>query len=98
MSVLLQFLESSLDLIRDALAAKLDAIIGEASRVAFRNEDVEIGVSLADGGGEEFQVVRITPKPGSLAKDDFMSEVGGESGPTTLNVPVNKNDKVGDFS
>jgi hypothetical protein len=97
-SVLLQFLESSLDFIRNALATKLDAVIGEASRVAFRDEDVEIGVSLTDRGGEELQVVRVTPKPGSLAKDHFVNEVGGESGPTTFNVPVNQNDKVGDFS
>ena len=50
MAVLLEFLESCLDFIGNAFTAELDTIIGKASGIALRDEDVEVGKSFTNGG------------------------------------------------
>lgn len=60
--VLLQLLESGLDLVGDTLAAELNAVVGEAARVALGGKNVKIGVPLFDAGIEELQVVWMSPK------------------------------------
>ena len=50
-ALFLQLLKPSLDLIRNALAAKLNAIVGETTRVALRYKNVKIGESLSNAGG-----------------------------------------------
>lgn len=62
-AIFLQFLQSCFDFICNTLATKLNAIIGEAARVAFGYEDVEIRVSFSNSGGKILQMFRIAPKP-----------------------------------
>jgi hypothetical protein len=50
-ALFLQLLKPSLDLICNALAAKLNAIVGEATRVALRYKNVKIGKSLSNASG-----------------------------------------------
>jgi hypothetical protein len=50
-ALFLQLLKPSLDLICNALAAKLNAIVGEATRVALRYKNVKIGKSLSNANG-----------------------------------------------
>lgn len=50
-ALFLQLLKPSLNLICNALAAKLNAIVSEAARVALRYKNVKIGESLSNAGG-----------------------------------------------
>ena len=61
-TILLQFFKSRLNLVGNAFATKLNAVVGEAAGVALRNQDVEVGKSLTNAGSKELQVVRLAPK------------------------------------
>lgn len=62
--VLLQLLKSSLNLICNALATKLDAVVGKAASIALGYKNVEIRVPLPNAGGEIFEVVWFAPQTG----------------------------------
>lgn len=59
-----QLLQGLFDLVRDALATKLDPIVGETSGIAFcgENNQTVLAVSFAEGGGHIVEVVRVTPQ------------------------------------
>ena len=61
-TVLLQFLEPCFNLVCNALAAKLDAIVGEATGITLGYKDVEVRVSLSNAGSKELEVVGVAPK------------------------------------
>jgi hypothetical protein len=59
----LDYVQLLLDLQADALAAALDAVVGEGAAVAFRHEDVDLvgGVPCAEGLGDRGHVVWVAP-------------------------------------
>jgi hypothetical protein len=59
----LDYVQLLLDLQADALAAALDAVVGEGAAVAFRHEDVDVvgGVLCAEGLGDRGHVVWVAP-------------------------------------
>jgi hypothetical protein len=50
-ALFLQLLKPSFDFICNALATELNAIVGEATRVALRYKNVKIGKSLSNANG-----------------------------------------------
>lgn len=67
MSLLLKFVESSLDLVCDSLAPNFSTIVGEASSVALGDQDVKVRIALFDASREVLQVVRVAPKTAALS-------------------------------
>ena len=56
-----EFVESSLDFVRNSLAANLSAIVGETAGIALGHENVEVRVALLNAGREILQVFGIAP-------------------------------------
>ena len=89
-ALFLQLLKPSLNLICNALAAKLNAIVSEAARVALRYKNVKIGESLSNAGGQEFEVVWLTPETGPCQPNDrLLDSERGESRLMKIDLPVN---------
>jgi hypothetical protein len=59
----LDYVQFLLDLQTHALAAALDAVVGEGAAVSFRHEDVDVvgGVLCAEGLGDRGHVVWVAP-------------------------------------
>lgn len=62
MSILLELLKPRLDLVGNALAAKLNAIVGEAASITLGYKNIKVRVSLLYAGGEVFEVSWVSPE------------------------------------
>ncbi len=62
MAVLLQFLQSGLYLVGNALATKLNAIVSEAARVALGYKNINVRISLPNAGSEVLEMFRVAPE------------------------------------
>ena len=72
-ALFLQLLKPSLDLIRNALAAKLNAIVGETTRVALRYKNVKITPETGP----------------CQPKDRLLDSERGQSRPMKIDLPMN---------
>lgn len=98
MPTLFELFESGFDLIGNTFATKLNAIVGEATRVAFRYKNVKIGEALLYASSKIFEVIWFAPEAEPCQQRNLVFKRGGIGRLEQSSLPMNKNYKVCNFA